>query len=225
MRKLIVLRPEPGASETVERATALGLEARAMPLFKVGPVDWSVPDAGSFDAILLTSANAVRHAGPQLKGLRGLPVHAVGEATAAAAREAGFDIRSAGNDGVERLLGSVEQGVKLLHLCGAHRKDVGARQAIVAIPVYVSEALPAPEAFADVQGATVALHSPRAAIRFAELARTAEFDRGSVRIAAISAAALAAAGDGWDRSEAARTPSDDALLAAAARLCDKVGHQ
>lgn len=221
MRRLIVLRPEPGASETVERARALGLDARAMPLFEVEPVAWQPPDATAFDALLLTSANAVRHGGPGLQALRGLPVHAVGEATAVAARDAGFDIRSTGNDGAERLVGSIEQTLRLLHLCGEHRHHVDSRQEIAAIPVYRSEALPPPEPLAEAQGATVAVHSSRAATRFSELASQASLDRATIRIAAISAAALAAAGDGWDRSEAADRPTDDALLAVAARLCEK----
>ena len=86
MKRVLVLRPEPGASATVKRAKERGLDALAIPLFEVRPVDWDVPDAGSFDGLLLTSANAVRHSGEQLKELRGLPVHAVGAATAAAAR-------------------------------------------------------------------------------------------------------------------------------------------
>ena len=44
MRRLLVLRPEPGASATVERARALGLDAVAMPLFEVEPVAWDAPD-------------------------------------------------------------------------------------------------------------------------------------------------------------------------------------
>ena len=43
-----------------------------------------------------------------LNELRGLPVYAVGTATAEAARDAGFDIASVGEAGVERLLGSIE---------------------------------------------------------------------------------------------------------------------
>ena len=221
MRRLIVLRPEPGASETVKRAKAIGLRAEAMPLFKVEPIDWQAPDPGSFDALLLTSANAVRHGGGGLKSLRGLPVYAVGEATGGAAREAGFDIRSIGDNGVERLLGSIDQDLKLLHLCGEHRKQVDAGQEIVAVPVYRSAELPMPTAFADIADATVALHSPRAGHRFAELAQEAGLNRSSIRVAAISETALAAAGAGWERSAAAEKPDDDALLAVAARLCDK----
>jgi uroporphyrinogen-III synthase len=50
MRRLVILRPEPGASATADRARAMGLEPVVMPLFKVEPVDWETPDAGSFDA-------------------------------------------------------------------------------------------------------------------------------------------------------------------------------
>ena len=57
---------------------------------------------------LLTSANAVRCGGEQLHSLRGLKAYAVGEATAEAAREAGFDIAATGDAGVDRLLGSIE---------------------------------------------------------------------------------------------------------------------
>lgn len=225
MRALIVLRPEPGASETVERARALGLEARAMPLFEVEPLEWQVPGAGSFDGLLLTSANALRHGGEGLNALRGLPVHAVGEATATAAREAGFDIRSTGDDGVDRLLGSTDQDIRLLHLCGEHRRQLDARQEIVAVPVYRSAELPMPDALPEIGGSTVALHSPRAGARFAKLAEQAGLNRRSIRLAAISEAALAAAGDGWDKAEAADKPGDDALLAVAARLCDKAAQR
>lgn len=221
MRRLIVLRPEPGAGATVERARALGLEAVAMPLFRLAPLDWKAPEAGGFDALLLTSANAVRLAGDRLQDLRGLKAFAVGEATAQAARDAGFDIAATGDSGVERLLGSLEPAIRLLHLCGEDRVEVDARQAITAVPVYRAEPLAAPEGLGGIAGATVAVHSPRAGRRLAELAAAAALDRGAVRIAAISPAAAGAAGTGWQRCEPAEAPSDEALLALAARLCDK----
>ena len=212
----MILRPEPGASATAERASAMGLEPVVMPLFEVQPVDWQTPDAGSFDALLLTSANAVRHGGEGLLKLRGLPVYAVGHASAEAAREAGFDIASTGDAGVERLLGSIESDLRLLHLCGEHRTETDAKQAISAIPVYRARELPIPNDFHRIKGQVAAVHSPRAGGRLAEVA----IDRSTVRIAAISEAAASAAGRGWERCEAADTPDEAALLALAARLCD-----
>ncbi|MEO6581388.1 MAG: uroporphyrinogen-III synthase [Sphingomicrobium sp.] len=218
MRRLVVLRPEPGASASLQRARAIGLEAVAMPLFAIEAVAWGMPAAGQFDALLLTSANAVRHGGNGLEELRALPVYAVGDATAAAAREAGFDIAREGNGGVEQLLGSIPVGLRLLHLCGEHRI---AAPATHAVPVYRSVELPPPENLSSIEGAVVAVHSPRAGGRLAELAVQLGVDRTTVRIAAISEAAAGAAGDGWAMREAAAAADDEALLALAARLCDK----
>jgi uroporphyrinogen-III synthase len=119
MRRVLVLRPEPGASTTARRARERGLDPIALPLFEVEPVDWQAAEASGFDGLLITSANAVRHAGEGLHALRGLPVYAVGSATAEIARDAGFDVASAGDSGVERLLGSIEPELKLLHLAGS----------------------------------------------------------------------------------------------------------
>ncbi|MBV9527294.1 uroporphyrinogen-III synthase [Sphingomonas sp.] len=222
MSRVIVLRPEPGANETVERARALEIDALSVPLFAVERVDWEVPEAGGFDALLLTSANAVRCAGDQLRELRGLPVHAVGKATADAARDAGFDITSSGDAGVERLLGSLEADLKLLHLCGEDRAVTGeTRQAITAVTVYRSEPLEPPPDLTAIAGGVALVHSPRAGKRLAELAVRQGLDRGDVAIAAISAAAADAAGHGWKSVDHADQPTDEALLAVAGRLCDK----
>lgn len=215
MKRVLVLRPEPGASETVQRAKAKGLDAEASPLFVVEPIEWEAPEAGSFDGLLLTSANALRHGGDQLQDLRGLPAYAVGEATAEAAREAGFDIKSVGDAGVDRLLGSIEPEMKLLHLCGEDRRPPdGARQEIVSLPVY--RAVECDVSLEDVRNAVALIHSPRAGRRFAELAQ----DRGNIAIVAISEAAAEAVGEGWASVDAADKPTDEALLALAARLCD-----
>jgi uroporphyrinogen-III synthase len=217
MTRLYVLRPEPGASATVERAKAIGLKAVAMPLFAIEAVPWTVADAGDFDGLLLTSANAVREAGKGLACLRALPVHAVGDATAAVAREAGFKITSVGHAGVDALLGTVAPGMRLLHLCGEDRRaPSNPRQAVTSICVDRSRALAAP-AIARLRGQVAAVHSPRAAERLGELADRSL--RATVRLVAISAAAAQAAGSGWAAIGVAPRPDDRELLALAARLC------
>jgi uroporphyrinogen-III synthase len=217
MRRVLVLRPEPGASATVERARQRGLDAFAVPLFEIEPVEWSAPDAASFDGLLITSANAVRAAGDRLQGLRGLNVYAVGDATALAAQDAGFDVAAVGDAGVERLLASIEADLRLLHLGGEDRKEIGdARQDISSITVYRSGPIENPD-LSGTAGAIALIHSPRAARRFAELAS----DRGSIAIFAISPDAAEAAGHGWQSVESAERPTDDALLALAASLCNK----
>jgi len=216
MRRVLVLRPQPGASETSARAREAGLDPVSVPLFEIEAIGWEAPEAGSFDAVLLTSANAVRCAGEAIRELRGLKAYVVGEASAKAAREAGFDVAAVGDAGVDRLLGSIEGDLQLLHLCGEDRRaPEEARQQITAVAVYRAVAIDEPDLGAA-DGAVAMIHSPRAGRRFAELIE----ERGSIAIAAISAAAAEAVGDGWAAVEAAAEPTDDALLALAARLCN-----
>ena len=217
MRRLLVLRPEPGASATVERARRVGLDAAAVPLFEVEPLGWEAPEAASFDGLLVTSANAIRLGGEELQKLLGLEVYAVGTATADAAREAGFDVASTGDAGVDRLLGSIEQDLKLLHVCGQHRREPrDVRQEITALPVYHASAIDNPD-LSTASGAVALIHSPRGGRRFAELVR----DRSTIAVAAISPEAGEAVGSGWQSVHAAEQPTDDALLALAASLCNK----
>lgn len=216
MRRVIVLRPEPGASESVRKARERGLDAVATPLFIVEPVAWEIPDASSFEALLLTSANAVRHAGKGLETLKTLPVYAVGEATAEAARKAGFAVARIGEGGVDALLAPLRSDLRLLHLCGEDRNvPANASQDIAPMVVYRAREIAAPD-LSGAQGAVVLIHSPRAGRRFAQLNQ----ERSSIAIAAISPAAAEAAGCGWASVQAADKPTDDALLALAERLCN-----
>jgi uroporphyrinogen-III synthase len=216
MKRVLVLRPEPGASRTVEAARQRGLDPVSAPLFEIEPLAWEALEASRFDALLLTSANAVRHGGDELAKLRSLPVHGVGPATAEAARDAGFAIASVGSEGVEQLLASLPSDLRLLHLAGQDRTDPGdAAQAITVIPVYSARALPSPD-LAEAEGSVALIHSPRAGRRLAELVA----NRDGIAIAAISSAAAEAAGVGWTAIEVADRPDDEALLALAARLCN-----
>jgi uroporphyrinogen-III synthase len=216
MSRVLVLRPEPGATATLNRARERGLDAVSVPLFEVKAVTWQAPESASFDGLLFTSANAVRLGGDELAKLRGLPAYAVGEATAEAAREAGFDIKATGEAGVDRLLDSIEPDLRLLHLCGEDRREAAdPRQRISKIAVYRAAEIAQPD-LSVAADAVALIHSPRAGTRFAGLVK----DRSSIAIAAISEAAAEAAGNAWKTVEIAEAPTDDALLALGARLCD-----
>ena len=216
MVRLLVLRPEPGASATLALARELGIDAVASPLFTIESVQWEAPSPTDFDGLLLTSANAIRCGGEQLQVLRGLAAFAVGESTAAAAGEAGFDIAATGRAGIDGLLDSIEPGLRLLHLCGEDRRvPKGARQATTQIVVYRAKQIEQPDL--PVTEESVALiHSPRAGRMFSKLVA----ERGKIAIAAISEAAAEASGQGWKSVDVADRPTDDALLALAARLCN-----
>lgn len=216
MRPLVVLRPEPGATATCEAARSAGLHPISIPLFRIEPVEWQAPDPHRFDALLLTSGNAARHGGSELSRLRSLPAHVVGEATAAAASEQGLRVETVGSGGVDDLLGKLDPELRLLHLCGEHRREP--RRSVTPIVVYRSAAMPPPQELRVIEGAVVAVHSPRAGRRLAEV--SGEVDRSRTCIAAISDEAASVAGEGWERVEAAAEPNDLALLALAARLCD-----
>jgi len=212
-RPVLVLRPQPGADATAARARAIGLDPIVSPLFRVVPRAWKWP--GAAEALLVTSANAARLLGPQPD--RALPVYAVGAATATALREHGFERLIVGDAGVAELVArAASDGIRrLLHLTGAHRTDFdpGPIQ-IHFCTVYASEEVAPGPAFAEAleRGAVALLHSARAARRFAQLAGTGH------PVAALSPAVLTAAGP-WTMSAVAERPTDDALLAAAARLC------
>jgi uroporphyrinogen-III synthase len=220
MRPLVILRPEPGASATADAARHLGLKPIVIPLFRIEPIAWTAPDPSDFDGLLFSSANAVLAGGPALANYRDLPAYAVGEATAAAAREEGFRVETVGTGGIDALLDLLPPDLGLLHLCGADRRRPGDHpQTILTVPVYRSAELPLPDNFGTAEGAVLAVHSPRAGARLAELAVEAGLLRESTSIAAISAEAATAVGEGWQQVEAASERNDQALLALAARLC------
>jgi len=220
-RPIVVLRPEPGNAATVERLTAAGLSAIALPLFEVRPVDWVLPAMENHDALLLTSANTLRFGGTQLAALRGLPVLAVGAATAEAARRNGFAVVAVGEGGVEELLDmpAAKRFRRLLHLAGRDRTEAPRGAVATAITVYASEALVVgTDDLHRIEHAVVLLHSVRAASRLDAL--TTDVDRATVRLAAISDAVAQAAGDNWGQCAIAAAPDDAALVALAARLAD-----
>lgn len=217
MKPVAVLRPEPAASATAERARALGLAVLKLPLFALEARSWEVPESRGFDGLLVTSANVIRLAGEKLGHLASLPIFAVGEATAAAARASGLDVAQVGNGGIDTLLQSLPAECNLLHLCGEDRREpLSASQRITPVVVYEAVALSGPD-LSRLPGAVALVHSPRAGQRLAELTH----DRALTSIAAISPAAAAACGGGWHDIAAAARPDEQALLSLAARMCQE----
>ena len=216
MTRFVVLRPEPGNAATCARLRDQGLEALALPLFAVVPVAWTLPDLARFDAVLLTSANAVRH-GALPDALKRLPVVAVGEATAAAARSAGFDVAITGTGDARSAVDQARTKnlARLLHLAGRERAPTAGN--VEAITVYSSDPVRVDDADIRATGAQhVLIHSARAARAFAERVDGAGVDRATIALIVISAAVGTAAGGGWREVIVADQPTDDALVAIAA---------
>jgi uroporphyrinogen-III synthase len=220
---LIVTRPEPGNAATVEQARKLGLDARAMPLFAARPLEWSVPVAENFDALLLTSAFAAKLAGAELAKLSSLPAYAVGAATARAAKSAGLTVAMAGSADAQRLLDDmVSQNIRaILWLCGRERSKFDARGVMItALPCYAVEPVATPAEWPTLIAAPAILlaHSARAAERISDLVGGA---RSHLALIAISSSVAAAAGGGWRDLAIAGQPDDAAMLAEACNLWHK----
>ena len=215
-RRLLILRPEPGASVTATKAVAMGMDVILLPLFKTRAIEWAVPDPAMFDAVLMTSANAALHGGHDLVGYLYLPLYAVGEATARAAKASGFTEVITGNGDVAAIAQTMADDGRnrALHLAGRHKIAFQHKSLnITTATVYASEALPPPTIPTDV---VALLHSTRAALRFSGLAA----EKSRIAIIAISNTVGDAAGPDWQSISIADQPQDSAMLALAARLCE-----
>src|SRR5580700_2879924 len=127
---ILVTRPLPDGETTASALRAKGFEVLLAPMLRFEPVTFHDDSDAPYGAVIVTSANALRaidgklQASPLLK----LPLFAVGEHTADAARAAGFaKVISADSDAAglrERILASVKaKALKktrpLLYLAGA----------------------------------------------------------------------------------------------------------
>jgi uroporphyrinogen-III synthase len=224
---ILVIRPQPGSAATVEAGRQVGLTIEPWPLFEVQPVAWDPPSPGPFDALLLGSANAVRHAGPALDFFRGKPVYAVGETTAAAAEAAGFAVAARGRSGLQALLDRAASAPRrLLRLAGEEHVPLDLPSGMIAETrvVYRSIPQPLPGELAERLrgGALVLLHSGAAARHLASECDRLGLPRTSLRLAALGPRIGGAAGDGWAEVRSAAVPEEAALLALARDMCHEL---
>ncbi len=174
-----VTRAAPGAEATGERLRAMGHQPLVAPVLRVRALDAPPADLAGVGALAFTSRNGVR-AFAALSGERGLPVFAVGGATARAATDAGFaSVRSAEGDSLAlaQLIAAARAAFsgEVLH---AGAEDLAGdlvgeliRMGLAARlhPVYRTEPTPIPDAAAaalmarPVELDAVMVHSPRAA--------------------------------------------------------------
>ena len=225
-RRLLSVRPAAEAERTAAAAAEAGWEMVSAPLLEITPSPWAPPE-GSFDALLLTSAQAVRQAGPLPSAVAALPVVAVGAHTAQAARAAGLRVVSEGDtDGSAALARARAAGfARLLHLGGADRAPLTVPPGLhlEACAVYRARAvgrLP-DEAVRELGAGTIfatLLMSPRSAALFAQATDAAGLARRELRLVGISPPAVAAAGGGWRGVAVADRPTLAAALAAAGQL-------
>jgi uroporphyrinogen-III synthase len=225
MVRLLVTRPEPDASETAARLRALDIEAVVEPLLVAQTLSTTLPPREGFAALALTSANAVRalHDRGDIPRLRGLPIYAVGDRSAAEARGLGFAqvVSAAGNidDLIALLANAGVDGPILYPTARQHAGDLAKALAphgvmVITVPVY--EMNPVEGLSADLGALDGALfYSRRTAETFARLAPDAG-DRARPGMLCLSEAVaepLIAAH--FVRVSLADHPSEEAMMALA----------
>lgn len=122
--RILITRPEPGAARTAERLQRIGFEPVVVPLARIERLAFEFPES-EFDGLVVTSAQALN--GGDFSQLSSLPVIAVGEMTAKAARKAGFSSIVTANGSVESVAECAvlkfKRGARLLYLCGTVRRS------------------------------------------------------------------------------------------------------
>jgi len=229
--RLIVLRSEPGLTATLAKVRALGLAITGLALSEISPVRWNCPDPASIGGLLIGSANAFVHGGAQLDRLKAKPVFAVGEATADAARAAGFAVALAGSGGLQAVLDMVPAPAHLLRIAGEEHVPLMMPPAVSITPVIAYRAILLPLDPAAVLvvegagegegegGALVLLHSATTARHFAHECDRLGLARGAIALAALGPRIAAAAGSGWGAVHTAARPDEAALLEMVFDLC------
>jgi uroporphyrinogen-III synthase len=241
---ILVTRPQPDNEATAANLRARGFDVLLAPTLRFEPVASPDDPAADYAGVIITSANALRAVEPQLaeRGLLGLPLFAVGERTASAARRAGFGtVISADGDAADLCdlvvakagkFAEVKKSKKsgkarpLLYLAGAElSRDLAgelARHGIEVITrityrMVASPGLPreACDAIAANQVEAVLHYSARSARAFLDAIRAAgvEISALAVRQCCISAAVAAILREaGATRVTVASSPDENALL-------------
>ncbi len=228
-RAVLVTRPEPGGAETAARLAALGWQPLLAPALVLEPRPFALPPC---QAVLLTSRAAARALPPPIAGL---PLLAVGEATAEAARALGWKAKAATGTATDLAVLAAAQcdpagGPLLLAVGQGYALDLAAdlrargfrvlrRIAYAARP---ATALPAPlrASLAHVAPQHVLFHSPRSAGCAITLFREAGYAATIAGMSALAisprvaeAARMALAPLRWRALRVAVRPTEEALLA------------
>jgi len=126
--RILVTRPQPGATDTASVLRARGHEPIIAPLSEIELLSEVDATRGPWTAILLTSANGLRGITSTFgwdEKWHNVPIFAVGDVTAKAARAMGFvDITSAAgnvNNLIDLIAARLKPPARLLYLAGEDR--------------------------------------------------------------------------------------------------------
>lgn len=199
--KVLLTRPAEENARIAGMLEPLGASCLAWPLTRIVPLVRRLEVPRGTEAILFTSANAVR-AFAAASAVRNLPALCVGDRTAGCARAEGFaEVRSAGGDAADLArLARESGGRRFLHPRGREAGRLALDGATVeAVALYAAEpAGPPPaavaRAFAEGTIDLVTVWSPRNALILRDWLAAAGPPLGRTRLLGISAAAVAPLG-------------------------------
>ena len=239
---VLVTRPQPDDETTAASLRAKGYDVLRAPMLRFEPVAFHDDPDARYGAVIVTSANALRGLAPHLGDgrLLKLPLYAVGEHTAAAARDVGFDnVIPANGDATalrELMLASVKarelkKASTLLYLAGADlARDLAAELgergfSVVTHTTYrMTPVNSMPREVCDAFNANrieaVLHYSRRSARAFLEAARAAGVEISALAIpqCCISAAVASVVRDaGASQVTVAASPDENALFEALGR--------
>ncbi|MEM9221618.1 MAG: uroporphyrinogen-III synthase [Pseudomonadota bacterium] len=210
---VLLTRPRPQAASTARALESRGYGVVEAPLIQPVALDgWGGSEG--IGAIALTSRSAARLLAGR-PGLAGVPIFAVGEATAEEARAAGAQCVASADGNVEDLLALLLRDAKqpVVHICGAdHHGELVERLRSAGMDAerwIVYRMVPATALPAAVDADAVVLFSPRTARIYASLAAGSPW--AMVPCAGISRAVVAELSSDVRTVVAAR-PREDALL-------------
>jgi uroporphyrinogen-III synthase len=209
---VLLTRPHPDSEDSAARLRTRGIEVLLAPMLRFEPIAFHDDPKVQYDAVIVTSVNALRAIEPQLAESRllKLPLFAVGEHSASTARRMGFrNVISADGDAAA-LREAVLKGVRAKELrkksrflylsgadlsrdlageLGAHRLDVAphATYRMVALSTLPREVC---EAFAANRVQAVLHYSRRSAVAFLEAVR-----REGIEISALAVPHCAISGN------------------------------
>lgn len=122
---ILVVRPSPDNEKTAEGLRAAGYDVLLSPLLRFEPMPLYDDHNATYDAVVVTSANALRgiEGFPILSRLQPVTLFAVGDSTAELARQYGFQnvVSASGDSGAlrELVIRKVPAGRTLCYLAGA----------------------------------------------------------------------------------------------------------